>query len=146
MRFSGVMQAPQPSAASGTDFYRRVLDVLEAESVEFLVGGAFALNSLAGIERDTKDFDLMLRPRDVDRVLQACRVAGFRADYAFSHWIAKIHFGEHFIDLIYRAGNGLCEVDDLWFANAPQAMASRARQREAARPGPWGRLTRPNRR
>lgn len=116
------MQAPQPSASSGTDFYCRVLDVLEAESVEFLVGGAFALNSLAGIERDTKDFDLMLRPSDVDRALQVCRAAGFRADYAFSHWIAKIHLGEHFIDLIYRAGNGLCEVDDRWFAAAPRAM------------------------
>ncbi len=102
-------------------FYHRVLEVLDAAGVEYLVGGAFALNVLGGIERDTKDFDLMLRPRDVERTLGVCREAGFHAGYAFSHWIAKIHLGDYFIDLIYRAGNGLCEVDDEWFGHAIQA-------------------------
>lgn len=114
------MQTPTQSL-SGESFYQRILDVLQAASVEFLVGGAVALRSHTGIERDTKDFDLMLRPRDVERAMNACREAGFRAGYAFSHWIAKIHLGEHFIDLIYRAGNGLCEVDDGWFASAGEA-------------------------
>src|SRR5205814_2688758 len=112
---------PIPLVANGESFYRGILDVLEASSVEFLVGGAFAMRVLAGIERDTKDFDLMLRPRDVEDALHACRQAGFRADHTFSHWIAKVHFGEHFIDLVYRAGNGLCEVDDAWFDAAREA-------------------------
>ena len=110
------------NSASGQDFYRKVLDTLNAASVEFLVGGAFALRVHTGIERDTKDFDLMLRPRDVQRAIDACRQAGFRANFAYSHWIAKVHFGEHFIDLIYRAGNGLCEVDDAWFMHARDAV------------------------
>jgi hypothetical protein len=117
-----MMDSPFSPAVSGEDFYRRVLDALEGASVDFLLGGAFAMRIITGIERDTKDFDLMLRPRDVERALAACREAGFRADYAFSHWIAKAHFGEHFIDLIYRAGNGLCEVDDEWFAHAREAQ------------------------
>jgi hypothetical protein len=103
------------------DFYGQILDALTSASVEFMVGGAYALRVLAGIERDTKDFDLMLRPRDVERALEAARSAGFRADYAFTHWIAKVHLGDHFVDLIYRAGNGLCDVDDQWFTNAPHA-------------------------
>lgn len=111
----------EPPATPHLDFYGQFLDALEAASVEFMVGGAFGLSVLAGIERDTKDFDLMLRPRDVERALEAARAAGFRADYAFTHWIAKVHLGDHFIDLIYRAGNGLCEVDDGWFAHAPHA-------------------------
>lgn len=115
------MSSRLPATASGEDFYRRVVDALEEASIEFLLGGAFALRVLTGIERDTKDFDLMVRPRNVEATLQACRHAGFHADYAFSHWLAKAHFGEHFIDLIYRAGNGLCEVDDDWFANASEA-------------------------
>ena len=106
---------------SSHDFYARIMDVLDAASVDFLVGGAFALNALAGIQRDTKDFDLMLRPCDVGPGIQACRNAGFSADYAFSHWIAKVHHGDSFIDLIFRAGNGLCEVDDEWFAAATKA-------------------------
>lgn len=110
-----------PLSISGEDFYRRVVDALQAASIDFLLGGAFAMRVITGVERDTKDFDLMLRPRDIPRTLEACRAAGFRADYAFSHWIAKVHFGEHFIDLIYRAGNGLCEVDDAWFARSISA-------------------------
>jgi hypothetical protein len=115
------MRSRLPATASGEDFYAHIVDALAAASVEFLLGGAFALRILTGIERDTKDFDLMIRPRDVDATLEACRQAGFHADYAFSHWLAKVHFGEHFIDLIYRAGNGLCEVDDVWFGKSSEA-------------------------
>jgi hypothetical protein len=101
-----------------TEFYAGALDILEKASIEFLVGGAFALRTYTGIERYTKDLDLMMRPRDVDRALEAFRQAGFRADYAFSHWLAKAHRGEYFLDIIYRAGNGLCEIDDLWFEHS----------------------------
>lgn len=89
--------------------------------VEFLVGGAFAMRCYTGVERDTKDFDLMLRPRDVERALTVLRAAGFHAAIAFTHWLAKAHYGEHLIDLIFRAGNGLGEVDDEWFAHAVEA-------------------------
>lgn len=115
------MMTDLSDSVPGEDFYRKVLDTLNAASVEFLAGGAFALRVITGIERDTKDFDLMLRPADVPRAINACREAGFRADFAYSHWLAKVHFGEHFIDLIYRAGNGLCEVDDAWFKHARDA-------------------------
>src|SRR5262245_29373878 len=90
-----------------TEFYSSALDILQQASVEFLVGGAFALRAYTGIERYTKDLDLMIRPRDTDRALEAFREAGFRADYAFTHWLAKAHCGEYFLDIIYRAGNGL---------------------------------------
>ncbi|HET6408311.1 MAG TPA: hypothetical protein VFG14_10565, partial [Chthoniobacteraceae bacterium] len=104
--------------ARSNEFYCTALDILRDASVEFLVGGAFALRTYTGIDRDTKDLDLMIRPRDVDRAISAYQGAGFRADYAFSHWLAKVHCGEHFIDIIFRAGNGLCEVDDRWFSAA----------------------------
>jgi hypothetical protein len=32
--------------------------------------------------------------------------------------LAKAYDGDNLIDIIYRAGNGLCEVDDSWFASA----------------------------
>ncbi len=104
--------------AQSTEFYCSALDILDRASVPFLVGGAFALRSYTGIERYTKDLDLMMRPGDVPKALEAFRTAGFRADYAFSHWLAKAHRGEYFLDIIYRAGNGLCEVDDIWFEHA----------------------------
>src|SRR5438067_25722 len=72
-------------------FYRKALASLTAASVEFLVGGAFAFRCYTGIERDTNDFDIMLRPRDVPRALTALRAAGYRAGYTFTHWLAKAH-------------------------------------------------------
>src|SRR5436190_16461720 len=105
---------------AGQRFYRAAMEVLRNAEIEFLVGGAFAMRAYTDIFRDTKDFDLMLRPCDVTKALEALRVAGYRADYAYSHWLAKVHRGEFFIDLIYRAGNGLCEVDDIWFEKAQE--------------------------
>lgn len=80
------------------------------------------MRAYTGIERNTKDFDLMMRPLDVPQAINAFQEAGFPAGYAFSHWLAKAHHGEYFLDIVFRAGNGLCEVDDGWFANARQRM------------------------
>jgi len=104
--------------AGSNDFYCTALDALREASIEFLIGGAFALRFYTGIGRNTKDLDLMIRPEDVERTLVIYRDLGFHADYAFSHWLAKAHCGEYLIDIIFRAGNGLCEVDDGWFSNA----------------------------
>jgi hypothetical protein len=86
--------------------------------IEFLIGGAYALGHYTGLSRETKDFDLMLRPNDVPIALDVCRNAGYEAEFAFSHWLAKIWSAHSFIDVIFRAGNGLAEVDDLWFEKA----------------------------
>jgi Uncharacterised nucleotidyltransferase len=102
-------------------FYRAAMQVLEHANVPFLVGGAYAFGVYTGIARDTKDFDLCLRPQDVDRALSAVEAAGYHAERTFPHWLAKVECGDDVIDLIYRAGNGLCEVDDSWFTRAREA-------------------------
>jgi hypothetical protein len=95
--------------------------VLERAGVDVLVGGAYAFAFYTGISRDTKDFDLFLRPADVDLALEALQRAGYEAEKTYPHWLAKVKAGEEIIDLIFRAGNGLCSVDDLWFARAVPA-------------------------
>src|ERR1700704_1365586 len=104
-----------------TAFYQIVMQLLVRNRIEFLIGGAYALGHYTGLSRDTKDFDLMLRPKDVPMALVACRNAGYEADFTFTHWLAKIWSATSFIDVIFRAGNGLGEVDDLWFRKAPVA-------------------------
>ena len=103
--------------------------VLDAAGIPFLVGGAFALRAYTGIVRDTKDFDLMLRRGDVHAALAAFRREGLRAGIVFPHWLAKVHRGEVFLDLIYNSGNGVCPVDDAWFTHARPAevLGRRAR-------------------
>ena len=96
-------------------FYRAAMEILEDAHVPFLIGGAYAFGVYTGIERDTKDFDLFLRAAHVDLALETFAKAGYRAEKTFPHWLAKVFCDEHCIDLIYRAGNGLCDVDDSWF-------------------------------
>jgi hypothetical protein len=101
------------------------MKVLKAADIPFLVGGAYALAPLTGIERHTKDLDIFLRPADRDRALAALDSAGYRTEESFPHWLAKAFEGDDpetpFVDLIYRSGNGVAEVDDEWFQHALEA-------------------------
>jgi hypothetical protein len=103
---------------SMTEFCRDVLRLLTDHRIEFLVGGYHALRHHTGIDRETKDFDLMARPSAVAKVLQLCRNAGYGTEMVSSHWLAKIEYQDCFIDLIFNSGNGRCAVDDDWFARA----------------------------
>jgi hypothetical protein len=99
-------------------FYREAMEVLNRAGVPFLVGGAFAFIHQAGIDKSTKDLDIFARPRDVQRLLEACAAAGYATELVFSHWLAKIRSPEGFIDVIFSSGNGIAAVDDGWFEHA----------------------------
>ena len=43
---------------------------------------------------------------------------GYKTKKTFPHWLAKAERGRDCVDLIFRAGNGLCGVDDSWFEQA----------------------------
>jgi hypothetical protein len=82
------------------------------------VGGTSAFHYYAGIARATKDFDIFIRPRDLQRVLDVLARLGYKTEVAFAHWLAKAFNGGRFIDIIFNSGNGIVEVDDEWFAHA----------------------------
>jgi hypothetical protein len=94
---------------------------LRENNIDFLVGGAYALAQYTKINRDTKDFDLFLRPEHVEPALAMWREAGYNADYTFTHWLAKVQSGRVYVDIIFRSGNGLGWVDDVWFQYAREA-------------------------
>ena len=99
-------------------FYRHSLRVLTEADIPHLVGGAYAYARYTGIERHTKDFDIFIRESDWPRAEWAFKKAGYRTELTFSHWIGKAYAGEHFVDLIFSAGNGVASVDDRWFEKA----------------------------
>lgn len=103
---------------NATAFYTRSLDTLNAAGTPFLVGGAFALERYTGIARDTKDFDVFVRPQDCKATLDALHRAGYSTELTFPHWLGKAFAGDRFIDVIFRSGNGISEVDDEWFIHA----------------------------
>lgn len=114
-------QPPFHGDSDGHDFYRAAIHVMHSASLEFLVGGAYAMRGYTGIRRDTKDFDLLVRPEHVEQTLAAFASAGYSAELTFPHWLGKVRQGSHFIDVIFRSGNGLCDVDDEWFEHAQEA-------------------------
>lgn len=103
------------------DFYRHAMRILQQAGVAFLVGGAYAFARYTGIERHTKDFDVFIKPADLDRALHALAHAGYRTEVWSKVWLAKAFEGsspDTFVDLIFSSGNGLATVDDDWFAHA----------------------------
>ena len=102
----------------GYQFYRDALALLQDSQVPFLVGGAYAFQSYTGIHRNTRDFDVFVRPKDADHVLERFAAAGYRTQRTFRHWLGKVFHRDYYVDIIYSSGNGLCRVDDAWFEHA----------------------------
>src|ERR1043166_362985 len=97
------------------EFHRRSVAALHAAKVPVLIGGAYVVEVYAGVSRGTKDFDLYVRPQNMKAALSALACAGYKTELTFPHWLAKATWGGDVVDLIFRAGNGLCEVDDSGF-------------------------------
>jgi putative nucleotidyltransferase-like protein len=123
------MSLTRPSAPPVDDldarilaFYRNVMETLNREGVDFLLGGAYAFAWFTGIERNTKDLDLFIRRGDYPRVEAALNQAGYPTELTFPHWLAKAHHGDAFVDLIFNSGNGIAPVDNGWFAHAVPAQ------------------------
>jgi hypothetical protein len=110
---------PQKNGGSPAhSFYCDALGALEQGGIEFLVGGAYALQRYTDICRDTKDFDIFVRPEDAERCLSVLEAAGWQTELSFPHWLGKAFCGENFVDVIFASGNGVCAVDNEWFEHA----------------------------
>jgi hypothetical protein len=101
-------------------FYRNAMRTLSDAGMPYLVGGAYAYAHYTGIERHTKDIDVFAMQRDVPRILEVLDAAGYTTEITSGHWLAKAFCGEHFVDIIYGSGNGICVVDEEWFTHALQ--------------------------
>ncbi len=112
---TGKPAAVTKAKTSLNEFHRSSVTVLQNAHVPFLVGGAYVVEIYSGVSRRTKDFDLYVRPNHVRAALDELARAGYETELTFPHWLAKARRGRNYVDLIFRAGNGLCEVDDSWF-------------------------------
>jgi PAS domain-containing protein len=121
-----ILQLPRPATPQEPDpqtrdFYLDAMRVLDDAAIPYTIGGGYAMAYYTGIARNTKDLDLFIKPSDRDRTLSTLSAAGYKTEFFYEFWIAKALHGEAFIDLLYSSGNGICVVDDEWFANATAA-------------------------
>lgn len=108
--------APSSAANGQHTFYRDVLNLINDSQIPYLVGGGYALDHYIGTVRSSKDLDLVLQPAHAMAVLKLCSAHGYRTELCFPHWLGKI-FGDHdVVDIIFSSGNGICKVDNDWFA------------------------------
>jgi hypothetical protein len=115
----GLPHALPPDTA---DFFRRTFHLLKERNIPFVVGGAYAYEHYTGILRPTHDADVFVRHADLDRSMAALADGGYDIEYTFPHWLAKARHGPHHVDVIYRSGNGISEVDSGWMELGATAM------------------------
>lgn len=92
------------------------LSTLKAAEIPFVVAGAYALHAYTGLYRETKDLDIFLRRSDLERAMDELAGVNFETEMVDPVWIAKAFASDdYFADLIFCSGNGIAEVDELWF-------------------------------
>ena len=104
-----------------TRFYREVLSALQDAEIPFLIGGAYAYCRHVGIDRGTKDLDLLICKDDWPAVAQALRARGIVTRLVFPHWLGKALARQAQVDIIFSGGNGPTPVTRDWFPFAVPA-------------------------
>ena len=79
---------------------KRAAAALREADVPFLLGGSLASWARGGPET-RHDLDLMIKPEDVERSLEALTEAGMRPERPPEDWLVKAWDGDTLVDLIY---------------------------------------------
>lgn len=104
-------------------FYQKVLAILNASDIDFMIGGSFAVFEYTDTFRQTKDMDIYCRPADYPAILKLFAAEGYETQLTDVRWLAKVFDRDkNFIDIIFDTVNNICKVDDTWFANGRHAL------------------------
>ena len=100
--------------------FRRTAEALRGARVEFMLGGSLA-SWVRGGPESCNDLDLMIRPEDSDRALEALGEMGMRTERPAEGWLVKAWDGDVLVDLICRPMG--VPIDDEVFARAEEVSA-----------------------
>jgi Uncharacterised nucleotidyltransferase len=90
---------------------KRAAAALREADIPFLLGGSLASWARGGPET-RHDLDLMIKPEDVDRAVEALADTGMEIEQPPEEWLVKAWDGETLVDLIY-CPKGLPMDDDV---------------------------------
>jgi hypothetical protein len=99
------------------DSLRRCAGALKKAEIPFVLGGGLAIWARGG-PATGHDLDLMVKPQDADRALQALEAEGMQVERPPEGWLYKAWDGDVLVDLIFRPVGE--PVDDQLFARADQ--------------------------
>jgi hypothetical protein len=90
---------------------KRAAAALREAEVPFLLGGSLASWARGGPET-RHDLDLMIRPQDAERALEALQRAGMKPERPPEEWLLKAWDGDTLVDLIFGP-SGLEMTDEV---------------------------------
>lgn len=99
------------------DSAKRVAGALREADVPFLLGGGLAAWAYGG-PRTGHDLDVMVRPSDAERALDALAGAGMRTERPPEGWLYKAWDGDVLVDVIFRPVGE--DVDETLFERAEE--------------------------
>jgi hypothetical protein len=103
------MAEREPTHAQIEETLKAVAPVLRDADVPFMLGGSLAA-WVRGGPPTRNDLDLIVKPEDADRALEAFADAGMRTERPPEDWLVKAWHGDVLVDLIFHP-KGL-EIDD----------------------------------
>jgi predicted nucleotidyltransferase len=105
----------QPDFGEIENALKRSVAALRDAEVPFLLGGSLACWA-RGAPEAYHDLDLMVRPEDAERALEALTAAGMRPERPPEEWLLKAYDGDVLVDLIFEPSGML--IDDEAFERA----------------------------
>jgi hypothetical protein len=102
--------------------YRRVLAVLKAQRLPFLVVGPIGLSVHLGRLVDQGQLEIAVRPVDREAVLAAMEGAGFKVEGEDQSTEARVSYGDYVVKIAWGLPAPLTgRLDDAWFVHAVRA-------------------------
>ena len=108
---------------------KKAASALERAEVPFLLGGGLASWARGGPE-SSHDLDLLVKPEDAERALDALEEAGMRPEHPPENWLVKAWDGDVLIDLIFAPSGET--ITDENFARAEELEVNAVRMNVAA--------------
>lgn len=106
--------------------FRDAMVAAQAHGIPFAIGGGLAVSLYTGLWRSPHDLDLLVVPRDRERLMAAMLGAGLEDHYdteAYDRsWIYRGCRDGAVVDAIWALANGVGDVDDHWVADGPDAQ------------------------
>jgi hypothetical protein len=101
---------------------RKAGAALRDAGIPYALGGGLAAWVRGGPETE-HDADLLVKPEDAERALDALRDAGFRPERPLEDWLLKAYDGDALVDLIFNPASGPIDDDLLARAETLEVLA-----------------------
>ena len=100
------------------EFYLDALKLLNKSKIPFMLAGTLAVRVYTGIDRETKDMDIFVKPSDYPKVLSFFAESGYKTGVEDERWLAKVHKNRAYFDVIWNLQNAQTHVSDDWFTHS----------------------------